>query len=1128
MQPADLLKTSLGLTGKDRPFCWQSELLSRFAKNDLPPALDIPTGLGKTAVMAIWLVARACGATNLPRRLVYVVDRRTVVDQATEEAMKLHAFVAENQDVKESLGLETDEDLPVSTLRGQHIDNKKWLENPTSPAIIVGTVDMIGSRLLFEGYGVSRKMRPYHAALLGVDTLVVLDESHLVPPFEKLIESIARRQGCGTGQYDGLGAGDADLEQIIPKLRLLSLSATGRTGEGAFGLTEGDLKAGTVTRKRLDAKKRLILHQTDDAAKLVDTLAAMAWEICDKGESAVRIIVFCDRRKDALDTRSAIRKLANKGKNATAPDWIEPELFVGGRRVFEREQAAKTLKALGFIAGSIETVEKPTFLIATSAAEVGVDLDADHMVCDLVAWERMVQRLGRVNRRGDGDATIIVVEPPPSATNDEKAAFKKSPDARTKKDEESIEKYRKKLKTERDKWRPYREAVQFLPSDNSGFDASPGAIRQLKLDAAKEFKNAKAKAPKLINDAATEVGLNLDADFIDGEVKAWEKLLGILDCRRDAPIELPPDPEPPRAVAALMQKTETNRTKSENRKIEKHREKVAKEREKWSSYFESVQVLRAAESSDISTCRALLHLNMASQIKVKFIEEATTPPPLRPGLSRALVDAWSMTSLKKHTGRPIVAPWLRGWVDDEPQTAIVWRKHLPHRGKLPDGKRAKQRYIRDIEAFFEAAPPHLSEVLETETYKVLDWLEQRAIALSTTDEADVGTALPLDQEPCFAIVLDSAINVAVTNDRTGCLAVNDVIFRVTDETLSKTQIGDQKKKWVESFQTYLAGKTIVVDSRFGGLPDSGLLEEKCDSVPRTADDSINEDDIWNREDENREPVVKWFVRHTGGDEADEFRESESETSDVDESDRKTDLNDVWKERLRFVLNADADTDNPPALIVYKWKGDSSIEDDRSTGFWQSLEDHKLQAEQRAESIADKLGLPPQYTKMLKVVARLHDEGKLAANWQNAFTQKAPQRPSEFNGKPLAKTPGPIDFQILNHYRHEFGSLLHIEQNGNGQYDDFYELPEHLRELGLHLIAAHHGFARPIIATEGCEDAPPSVLKKQALQIAIRFARLQKRWGPWGLAWWESLLRAADQQASREAIAEFVSTVAEDA
>lgn len=68
---------------------------------------------------------------------------------------------------------------------------------------------------------------------------------------------------------------------------------------------------------------------------------------------------------------------------------------------------------------------------------------------------------------------------------------------------------------------------------------------------------------------------------------------------------------------------------------------------------------------------------------------------------------------------------------------------------------------------------------------------------------------------------------------------------------------------------------------------------------------------------------------------------------------------------------------------------------------------------------------------------------------------------------------------------------------------------------LHLIAAHHGFARPVIGTRGCEDKPPSVLEAKAAEIALRFACLQAKWGPWGLAWWEALLRAADQQASRE-------------
>jgi CRISPR-associated endonuclease/helicase Cas3 len=113
-------------------------------------------------------------------------------------------------------------------------------------------------------------------------------------------------------------------------------------------------------------------------------------------------------------------------------------------------------------------------------------------------------------------------------------------------------------------------------------------------------------------------------------------------------------------------------------------------------------------------------------------------------------------------------------------------------------------------------------------------------------------------------------------------------------------------------------------------------------------------------------------------------------------------------------------------------------------------------------------------------------------------------------KVFAKTRGPINQAILDGYRHEFGSLPYLEKNAQ-----FEALPEDWRDLVLHLVAAHHGQARPVIRTRGCEDAPPSALEERARDVALRFARLQKRWGPWGLAWWEALLRAADQQASRE-------------
>lgn len=73
------------LTG-NRPFPWQQALFDRFVSDDehhIPSSCDLPTGLGKTSIVAIWLIALTERPERIPRRLVYVVNRRTVVDQTT-------------------------------------------------------------------------------------------------------------------------------------------------------------------------------------------------------------------------------------------------------------------------------------------------------------------------------------------------------------------------------------------------------------------------------------------------------------------------------------------------------------------------------------------------------------------------------------------------------------------------------------------------------------------------------------------------------------------------------------------------------------------------------------------------------------------------------------------------------------------------------------------------------------------------------------------------------------------------------------------------------------------------------------------------------------------------------------
>jgi CRISPR-associated endonuclease/helicase Cas3 len=502
------------LTGHP-PMRWQRRLFEQFVDGAIPQALDLPTGLGKTSVMAIWLTARALANEAIlkavPRRLIYVVDRRAVVDQATEEAEKLrNALESDAKHLKASLGL-NEARLPISTLRGAYVDNREWLDDPAIPAIIVGTVDMIGSRLLFEGYGVSRKMRPYQAGLLGADALVVLDEAHLVPPFEALLSRIAN----GAKEFGAHCNGKA---RLVPPFILLSLSATGRaqpasSGDAAadvFSLEKDDL-SDRIVQERLLAKKALNLVKIgDEKDALAEALARRAWDFSEEGQRPVRCLVYADSREVAEKVKAKLSEFSKPDAKGAEPR-ADAELFVGARRVKERENAKAWLQRYGFLAGS-PMPAKPAFLIATSAGEVGIDLDADHMACDLVPWERMVQRLGRVNRRGKGDAKIVVLhgdEPKP-----------KKSDTPTTQEMRAVVSYRSLA------------VLEELPERGDGKDVSPGALRELKLRA------------------------------------------------------------------------ETDKALS------------------------------------------------------KKIEKATTPEPLRPALTRALVDAWSMTSLEQHTGRPAIAPWL--------------------------------------------------------------------------------------------------------------------------------------------------------------------------------------------------------------------------------------------------------------------------------------------------------------------------------------------------------------------------------------------------------------------------------------------------------------------------------------
>src|SRR5260370_41702375 len=94
---ATLLQFDIAFRGLTNytPLRWQQRLFDMFRIGTVPRTCDLPTGLGKTSVIPIWLIALAVQAQHsqitLPRRLFYVVNRRTVVDQATNVVEKIRS-----------------------------------------------------------------------------------------------------------------------------------------------------------------------------------------------------------------------------------------------------------------------------------------------------------------------------------------------------------------------------------------------------------------------------------------------------------------------------------------------------------------------------------------------------------------------------------------------------------------------------------------------------------------------------------------------------------------------------------------------------------------------------------------------------------------------------------------------------------------------------------------------------------------------------------------------------------------------------------------------------------------------------------------------------------------------------
>jgi CRISPR-associated endonuclease/helicase Cas3 len=223
-------------------------------------------------------------------------------------------------------------------------------------------------------------------------------------------------------------------------------------------------------------------------------------------------------------------------------------------------------------------------------------------------------------------------------------------------------------------------------------------------------------------------------------------------------------------------------------------------------------------------------------------------------------------------------------------------------------------------------------------------------------------------------------------------------------------------------------------------------------------------------------------------------------------------------------------------------GDDSDEHNLDAEARLPLETHLADVAAETERISTALAIPLHLAKALSEAAERHDLGKADPRFQAKLLGSAIDmvwmQPTLWaksaRAGMLGRSSSAVEMCLPDGFRHEMLSLEIAKRLEN-------PLDISLKETMLHIIAAHHGHARPF-APVVSDDYPPEVnlgklnrsytsagevkigseecrhlIPAHRLDSGIsqRFWKLNRRYGWWGICWLESLVRLADWVASAE-------------